>query len=432
MTAAALDRLLRLHPKSIDLGLGRVERLLGRLGRPERALPPVVHVAGTNGKGSVIAFLRAFIEAAGFRAHVYTSPHLVRFNERIRLAGEVIADDALAALLEECEEANTGDDITFFEITTAAAFLAFSRSPADVLLLETGLGGRLDATTVADPVLTVITSIALDHQHYLGDSIEQIAGEKAGILKKDVPCLVARQERKAAAAIVSAAEKAGAPLIHEGRDWYIRKTGDAMVYESGGVRRALPLPGLAGGYQMRNAAIAIAAADQLSKLTGRITVDDAAIRLGLKTVSWPARLQRLNTGPLAGMLAEGWELWLDGGHNPAAAKALAAHARTWRDKPLYLIFAMMRSKDPEAFLKPFEAKLAGLRAVAIPGEGGAYTAERLVEAAMAWRMAAETAESVATAVDDIVGGAPGPARILICGSLYLAGSVLRENGQEKS
>ncbi len=434
MTAAALERLLRRHPKSIDLGLGRIERLLDRLGNPERALAPVVHVAGTNAKGSVIAFLRAFIEAAGLRAHVYTSPHLVRFNERIRLAGEVIADDALAALLEECEEANDdggsgdgGGEITFFEITTAAAFLAFSRSAADVTLLETGLGGRLDATTVASPALTIITSIALDHQHYLGDGIEQIAREKAGILKKNVPCLVARQERKAAAVIAGEAEKIGAPLIHEGKDWYIRKTGKAMVYESAGVARPLPLPGLAGGHQMRNAGIAIAAADQLSKLIPGVTVANAAIRLGLKTVCWPARLQRLENGPLAGMLPEGWELWLDGGHNPAAAKALAAHARSWRDKPLYLVFAMMRGKDPEAFLKPFEAKLAGLRAVVIPGQGGAYPAQDLVEAARAWRMAAAAAENVAAAISDIVGGASGPARILICGSLYLAGGVLGKN-----
>lgn len=432
MTAALerLERLLRRHPRSIDLGLGRIERLLGRLGSPERSLPPVVHVAGTNAKGSVIAFLRAFIEAAGLRAHVYTSPHLLRFNERIRLAGEVIADDALAALLEECEEAIAGDEITFFEITTAAAFLAFSRTPADVLLLETGLGGRLDATTVVDPALTIITSISLDHQHYLGDTIEQIAREKAGILKKDVLCLVARQERKAAAAIVSAAEKTGAPLIHEGEDWYIRKTGDGMIYKSAGVKLPLPLPGLAGGHQLRNAAIAIAAADQLSKLIPGFTIPAAALKLGLKTVSWPARLQRLDSGPLAGMLPEGWELWLDGGHNPAAAKALAAHARTWRDKPLYLIFAMMAAKDPEAFLKPFEAKLAGLRAVAIPGEGGAYPAERLARAAKAWRMKAAAAESVQAAVAEIV-TAPKPARILICGSLYLAGHVLRKNEPEE-
>ncbi len=437
-SAAALERLLRRHPRSIDLGLGRIERLLDRLGNPERSLPPVVHVAGTNAKGSVIAFLRAFIEAAGLRVHVYTSPHLVRFNERIRIAGKVIADDALAALLEECEEANSdgdGDEITFFEITTAAAFLAFSRIPADVTLLETGLGGRLDATTVTEPALTIITSISLDHQHYLGDTIEQIAREKAGILKNCVPCLVARQERKAAAVIAGEAEKIGAPLIHEGKDWYIRKTHeaiheamhDAMIYESAGVARHLPLPGLAGGHQMRNAGIAITAADQLSKLIDGITIADAAIRLGLKTVCWPARLQRLENGPLAGMLPEGWELWLDGGHNPAAAKALAAHTRTWRDKPLYLVFAMMRGKDPEAFLKPFEAKLAGLRAVAIPGQENAYAAQDLARAAGNWRIAATASENVAAAVGDIVGGASGAARILICGSLYLAGSVLGEN-----
>ncbi len=424
---AVLDRLTSLHPKVIDLSLGRVERLLARLGNPERKLPTVVHVAGTNGKGSVIAFMRAMAEAAGRRVHAATSPHLVRFNERIRIAGEVIADDALVALLEECEDANGGAPITFFEITTAAALLAFSRAPADVVLLETGLGGRLDATNVLDkPALTVITSISLDHQKFLGDTLEEVAGEKAGILKPGVSCVVAKQTRKVTRLIAERAKEVGAPLIAEGKDWYMRTQGDGLIFEGAGKGPPLrlPLPRLVGGHQVRNAGLAVAALDALADLS----VPDGAMAMGLRTVEWPARLQRLVHGPLVEALPEGWELWLDGGHNAGAAKTIAAHTRQWRDRPLHLILGMLNSKDPVAYLQALEGKLGLLRGVAIPGEENSLGAQAIADAARTLRLDAEPAADVASALENLTGAAPDPARVLICGSLYLAGTVLRENG----
>ncbi len=419
---AVLERLTRLHPKLIDLSLGRIETLLGRLGHPQRRLPAVVHVAGTNGKGSVIAFLRAFLEAAGHRVHVYTSPHLVRFNERIRLAGELISDIELITMLEECETANGGDPITFFEITTAAAFLAFSRHPADLLLLETGLGGRLDATSVVErPALTVLTPISVDHQRYLGDGLEKIAGEKAGILKAGVACVVASQQRKVEKVIARRAAEQGAPLIREGKDWFVR---GGVVLSSGGKTRRLPPPALAGAHQVHNAGLAVACLDQL----GDFAVADAAIALGMKAVQWPARLQRLAGGPLVDILPDGWELWLDGGHNAAAARALARQARRWRERPLHLIFGMLRTKDPLAFLQPLAGKVNALRAVAIPGEESSLSAEETAAAAARLGIDAAAAVEIDAALQSLVDHFPGPARVLICGSLYLAGEVLRENG----
>ena len=404
-----------------------MERLLARLGNPEKQLPPVVHVAGTNGKGSVIAFMRAMAEAAGHRVHAATSPHLVRFNERIRIAGDEIADDALVALLEECEDANAGDPITFFEITTAAAFLGFARTTADVVLLETGLGGRLDATNVVDkPALTVITSISLDHQKFLGDTIEDVAGEKAGILKPGVSCILAKQTRKVTRLIASRAKAVGAPLIAEGKDWYMRKQGDGLIFEGAGdgPPKHLALPRLAGTHQVRNAGLAVAALDALPDLA----VADSAITMGLRTVEWPARLQRLAHGPLVDRLPDGWELWLDGGHNAAAAKTIAAHTRQWRDRPLHLILGMLDSKNPVAYLQALEGKVGLLRGVAIPGEENSFSAEAIAEAARMLRMDGEPAAGVGAALDSLTGAAPDPARVLICGSLYLAGTVLKENG----
>ncbi len=416
---------MSLHPKVIDLSLGRVETLLERLGNPQLALPPVVHIAGTNGKGSTIAFLRAMLEAAGYRVHVYTSPHLVHFNERIRLAGQLIDDDALFAVLEECETANAGDPITFFEITTAAAFLAFSRSPADIVLLETGLGGRLDATNVFDaPLLSIITPVSIDHQQFLGDTLEQIATEKAGILKADVPCILAKQERKADKAIAERATEISAPLLREGKDWFVRIAGDDMVFESGQKMRRLPLPSLTGTHQQRNAALALAALDMLPGFD----VPDAAAALGLKSAEWPARLQRLRHGPLIDLLPDGWELWLDGGHNAAAAKTLRTQTRQWRDKPLHLVFGMLNSKNPEDFLKVLEATIGQFRGIAIPGEENTLSAERVCQAAATWRMEAAPAADVSAAVADLVATSDVPARILIAGSLYLAGTILETNG----
>ncbi len=416
---------MSLHPKVIDLSLGRIETLLKRLGEPHRQLPPVVHVAGTNGKGSTIAFLRAMLEAAGYRVDVYTSPHLVHFNERIRLAGRLIGDDALSALLEECETANGGDPITFFEVTTAAALLAFSRTPADILLLETGLGGRLDATNViANPRLTIITPVSLDHQQYLGDSLREIAAEKAGILKSDVPCILARQERQADRAIAERATAISAPLSREGKDWFVRTAGDEMIFESAVATRRLPPPSLNGAHQQRNAALALAALDMLPGFT----VPDGAAASGLKNAAWPARLQRLRHGPLVDLLPDGWELWLDGGHNAAAAMTIRTQTRRWRDKPLHLVMGMLNSKNPEEFLKPLEARIGQFRGIAIPGEENTLSAERLCQAAATWRMNATPSADVAGAVADLIASSPVPARILIAGSLYLAGTILGANG----
>ena len=418
---------MSLHPKVIDLSLGRIETLLERLGNPQRKLPPVIHVAGTNAKGSVIACMRAMLEAAGYRVHVYISPHLVKFNERIRLAGELIEDKALAQVLEECETANGGDPITYFEITTAAAFLAFSRCPADVVLLETGLGGRLDATNVIEkPALTIITPVSIDHQQYLGDTLEEIITEKAGILRPGIACISSKQERKIEKKFCQQVEQANTPLFIEGRDWFVRKTGDTMIFESSHTgekqAREFPRPALTGSHQLRNAALAIAALDKLDGFD----IADSAIALGLKSVQWPARLQCLKTGPLVDLLPTGWELWLDGGHNAAAGKMIAAQARAWRDKPLHMIFGMLNSKDPGAYLTHLEGRLGQFRGVAIVGEENTLTAQDVTTSALVWRMDAKPAESIKAALSDII-NQPGEARVLIAGSLYLAGTVLQEN-----
>lgn len=442
-----LKRLHMLHPKVIDLSLGRIETLLARLGHPERSLPPVIHVAGTNAKGSIIAYMRAMLEAAGKRVHVYTSPHLVRFNERIRVAGREISDADLNAVLEECERVNAGDPITFFEITTAAAFLAFSRTPADVVLLETGLGGRLDATNVIDkPALTVITPVSEDHQQYLGDDIKDIAGEKAAIMKPGAPCVLCAQTRNVQRLMQEHARDVGAPLYGEALDWDVVLQGRARAAEGfafrrlgpagnrgGGVseKRIFPMPGLVGGHQVKNAGAAIAAIQVLNGLDLGFDVPDSAIAMGLKTVSWPARMQRLKSGPLLDLLpsggGEGWEIWLDGGHNPSAAKAIAAQIRAWRDKPLYLVFAMLRTKKPLDFLKPLEGRIDLLRAVAIPGEEASLSAAEAAAAGLGWRMDAAPAADVAQAIGDIVANGSRPGRILIAGSLYLAGHILKDN-----
>ncbi len=421
-----LERLKGLHPKVIDLSLDRVHRLLAALGNPQRQLPPVVHVAGTNGKGSTVAFLRAMLEAAGYRVHVYTSPHLVRFHERIRLAGALIDDDHLSRLLEECETANGGNAITFFEVTTAAAFLAFSRVPADVVLLETGLGGRLDATNVIDrPAVTAITRISYDHRQFLGESLTEIAGEKAGIFKPNVPVVLAAQpDAEALQALTRQAEAVGAP-IHA---WTAVPQPGGFRFESAVRQLDLPPPGLAGGHQIGNAGLALACLDHLP-----LTVDDAAIRRGLAAVEWPARLQRLTRGPLADSLPPDWELWLDGGHNDSAGEVLARQAVDWSAagtaRPLLLIYGMLASKDPYEFLAPLAPFAHALRSVAIPGEEASLTAEESAEAGRTCGILDTAAmDGVAAALADLTRTPRAtPARVLICGSLYLAGSVLAEN-----
>jgi dihydrofolate synthase/folylpolyglutamate synthase len=419
-----LERLHHLHPKIIDLSLDRILVLLERLGRPQDHLPPTIHVAGTNGKGSVIAFMRAILETAGHRVHVYTSPHLVRYNERIRLAGTEITESELAAVLTECERVNKGDSITYFEITTAAALLAFSRSEADVLLLETGLGGRFDATNVIDrPAATVITPVSMDHMHFLGDTIRRIAAEKGAIQKPGVPSIIAPQYEQAKAVLLQQAEAANARPFLYGRDWAVEPTADGMCYRSSQITLDLPQPGLVGRHQLINAGTAVACLEQFWALE----IPDTAIAEGLPAAQWPARLQRLDAGRMAAIMPDGWEIWLDGGHNPAAGEALAETLRAWDDKPLYLIFGMMQRKTPQHFLRPMTELVSALRAVAIDGQEGSFTAAEAADAATEVDIRSTPAPSVESALADIVATEKGPARILICGSLFLAGSVLAQD-----
>lgn len=422
-----LERLKGLHPKLIDLSLGRIERLLAALDHPELRMGPAIHVAGTNGKGSTVAFMRAMLEAAGYRVHVYTSPHLVRFAERIRLAGEIIDEPMLAEMLERCERANAGEPITFFEVTTAAAFLAFAETKADIVLLETGLGGRLDATNVlAAPLACTITPVSMDHEQFLGDSLAKIAFEKAGILKRNVPAIIAPQAPDAIAVIEARANDVGAPLLWHGRDWSAEGNDFSMVWQSGSRRMALPRPALPGAHQLINAGAAIAT---LATLKG-FAVNESAIRKGLETVQWPARLQRLTRGPLADLLKtmpHDCELWLDGGHNPSAGAALAAQAAQWRDKPLLIVSGMLKTKDASGFFRPLAKYVAAARTVTIPGEEASLSAEETAAAAARAGLTATPAASFDTAVVELARSSDRPARILICGSLYLAGHVLAEN-----
>lgn len=423
-TDPVLQRLWALHPKVIDLSLERIERLLRALGNPQDRLPPVIHVAGTNGKGSTIAYLRAIFEAAGKRVHVYTSPHLVRFNERIRLDGRLISDDALFDVLSECETANMGAPITFFEITTAAAFLAFASYPADVALLETGLGGRLDATNmVAHPLCTAITSISIDHTQFLGDTLAKIAFEKAGILKRGAPAVIGPQPAEASTVIEARAKELGVALTRYGREWSAEATPGGMIFRNANHSIELPKPGLAGAHQVFNAGVSLACLDHAP-----FAVDKAAIAAGLRQVEWPARLQRLTRGALVEALAlsPGSELWLDGGHNPGAGEVLGEAARNWSDLPLHLVFGMLNTKDGVGFLRPLAPHVARLRTVTIPGEASSLSAEEAAAIARQAGHKAEPAASLESAIAELA-AARRPMRVLICGSLYLAGRVLAEN-----
>ena len=423
-----LERLAKLHPRVIDLALDRIERLLAALGNPHQKLPPVIHVAGTNGKGSLVAYLRAMLEAAGYTVHAYTSPHLVHFHERIRLPGGPIGEAQLAAILEECERVNDGALITIFEIITAAAFLAFARHPADILLLEVGLGGRYDATNViARPAVTAITPVGIDHTQFFGTVLEDIAAEKAGISKRGVPVVVGRQRRAAEMVIERIARELDAPLARLDADWtWWPLANRHWHYESARHDFELPPPGLAGPHQFDNAATAIACIEQLSGFK----VPEAAIIAGVQKVEWPARLQHLTRGPLVERLPQGCELWLDGGHNEDCGIALAGMAQEWRraDKlKLHLIFGMLTTKDASGFVAPLKPFAASAHSVAIPGHAS-YSAREAADQAIKIGLACAPAESIEAAIDDVVRGLSGPARILICGSLYLAGEVLKENG----
>jgi dihydrofolate synthase / folylpolyglutamate synthase len=415
-----LERMMALHPKIIDLTLDRVWRLLAALDNPQDKLPPVIHIAGTNGKGSTQAMIRAGLEAAGHRVHAYTSPHLARFHERIRLAGELIDEDHLTQMLEACYAANDGANITYFEITTCAAFLAFARCPADFTLLEVGLGGRLDATNVvAKPALCIITPVSMDHEQYLGDTIAKIAGEKAGILKRGVTCVVGPQDEAGLEAIEVAAARVGAPLLIHGQHWHIAREGDRMVYQDENGLLDLPLPNLPGAHQIQNAGAALAALRHLGQ-------PDVTHEAAVSRAFWPARMQRLRHGPLVD-LAPRVELWLDGGHNPAAGEAIGAHLATLPQRATHLICGMLNTKDIGGYLRPMAPHVVSLQAVDIPDTPATLSAEETATAARMAGITASVAASVGAALADIAANDP-QARVLICGSLYLAGGVLRENG----
>jgi dihydrofolate synthase / folylpolyglutamate synthase len=430
---AIVARLTALHPKRIDLSLDRVQRLLAALNNPEKKLPPVIHVAGTNGKGSTIAFLRAILEAAGKRVHAYTSPHLVRFNERFRLGatgdGQLVTNEELIATLEDCERANAGAPITVFEITTAVGLLLFARHPADVLLMEVGLGGRLDATNVVDhPLATVITPIAVDHTDFLGDTLEKIATEKAGILKRGVPAIVAAQHREALAVIERQAARLSAPLKIAGEDWTATEERGRLVYQDDGGLLDLPAPKLYGRHQFENAGLAIATLRAVKPFK----MSPAEFEAGMIKADWPARLHRLSQGRLIELVPQGSELWLDGGHNPDGGRAIAAALADLEERvsrPLVLIVGMLANKDCEGFLRNFTGLARRMIAVPVPGAEKGLTAEAVADAARAIGLPATSRDNLDEALDaarklDL----DPPPRILITGSLYLAGEVLRKNG----
>ncbi len=411
---------MTLHPKVIDLTLDRMHRLLASLDHPERKLGPVIHIAGTNGKGSTQAMIRAGLEASGASVHAYTSPHLVRFHERIRVAGALISEPALSALLDECAQANGTDSITFFEITTAAAMLAFARTPADFTLLEVGLGGRLDATNVIDqPRLTIITPVSIDHQQYLGETLPEIAGEKAGIIKRGVPVIIGPQAPEGLAVIEAKAARMGAPILAYGQHWHVSEDRNRLIFQDETGLLDLPLPNLPGPHQVHNAGAAIAALRALGR-------DAAACEAAVTRAVWPARMQRLRHGPLVD-LAPDVEVWLDGGHNPAGGQAIAATLARMPKRPTHLICGMLNTKDVTGYMRPLAPLVTSLQAVSIPNEKNTLPAEATRDAALAVGIRAVAAISVAEALRAIVATDP-KARVLICGSLYLAGAILRENG----
>jgi dihydrofolate synthase/folylpolyglutamate synthase len=404
---ASLERLHKLYPKLIDLRLERLVRLLADLGDPHLSLPPVIHVAGTNGKGSVCAFTRAIAEAAGLRVHVYTSPHLVRFNERIRLAGELVSDELLAQALDEVEAANAANQITVFEAITAAAFLLFSRVPADLCVVEVGLGGKFDATNVVRPAACAITSISMDHQDFLGDRLDIIAAEKAGIIKQGVSVVSGCLAPPAMQVVEAAAVAAGAPLLQRGRDWDVTETATGLRLDG----LDLPRPSLLGAHQAENAGIAIGAL----RAAG-FDLPAATLALGLRNAEWPARLQRL-TGALLAQLPEGSQLWLDGAHNPGGAEVLAAQLAAW-DGPTTLIVGMKQSKDVAEFLRILMPHAARVIAVQEKEQHLALPVPEIIAASGG---VAVPGPDVHTALAQIT----APTRVLICGSLYLAGEVLK-------
>ena len=424
---ALLHRFTTLHPRAWDLGLERLERLLGDLGNPHHRLPPVLHVAGTNGKGSTVAFMRAMLEAGRKSVHAYTSPHLVRFNERIRLAGRLASDAELTDALLHCERVNADQAITFFEATTAVALHLFAEHRADATLLEVGLGGRLDATNVVDaPHMTAITPVSMDHMAFLGDSLEKIAAEKAGILKRDVTAVIGPQEPEAMEVIRAVAKRVGAPLVVHGQDFMAYEEHGRLVYQDGFGLMDLPLPRLSGRHQIINAGTAMACLRH-----SRFDLPDSAYAVAMGTVSWPARLQKL-TGDLAA-LAPSCDVWLDGGHNAGGGQALAEAMADLEDRlprPLYLVTGMLRTKDAGSFFRPFEGLARQVTAVPVPGHDKSLDTVSIAASASEMGTFGSISPSLEEALSEIEKASGEPARILICGSLYLAGHALDADGFE--
>ncbi len=428
-----IARLSTLHPERIDLDLARMHRLLERLDHPERRLPPVIHVAGTNGKGSTIAYLRAILQAARLRVHVYTSPSLVRINECFRLGkvggGTLVDDDELRGALEHCEQANAGAPITIFEIETAAAFWLFAQHPADVVLLEVGLGGRLDATNVIDaPLATVIAPVSMDHTEFLGDTLMTIAGEKAGIIKRRAPVICAEQTPEALAVIGQQARRMHAPMHAAGEDWHVNVERGRLVYQDDRGLMDLAAPKLFGRHQFDNAGLAIATL----RAQSTFKIEPAAFEAGIVNAEWPARMQRLASGALVAQAPQGCEIWLDGGHNAEGGRVIAAALGDLEERvsrPLVVIVGMMGNKDARGFLANFAGLTRHIIAVPIPDRDNAMPPDRLADATRALGMRVESAGSVDAALRSLTRLAyEVPPRILITGSLYLAGHVLSANG----
>jgi dihydrofolate synthase/folylpolyglutamate synthase len=428
-----IERLSTLHPERIDLDLARMHRLLERLDHPERRLPPVIHVAGTNGKGSTIAYLRAILQAARLRVHVYTSPSLVRINECFRLGkvggGTLVDDDELRGALEHCEQANAGAPITIFEIETAAAFWLFAQHPADVVLLEVGLGGRLDATNVIDaPLATVIAPVSMDHTEFLGDTLMTIAGEKAGIIKRRAPVICAEQTPVALAVIGQQARRMHAPMHAAGEDWHVNVERGRLVYQDDRGLMDLAAPKLFGRHQFDNAGLAIATL----RAQSTFKIEPAAFEAGIVNAEWPARMQRLASGALVAQAPQGCEIWLDGGHNAEGGRVIAAALGDLEERvsrPLVVIVGMMGNKDARGFLANFAGLTRHIIAVPIPDRDNAMPPDRLADATRALGMRVESAGSVDAALRSLTRLAyEVPPRILITGSLYLAGHVLSANG----
>ncbi len=432
-STAILERFRALYPREIDLSLERMRVLLGKLGHPEQRLPPVIHIAGTNGKGSTTAFLRAMLEAAGKSVHVYTSPHLVRFHERMRIGapggGKFVGEDELIEALLAIERVNADTPIPQFEITTAAAFQLFADHPADYLLLEVGLGGRYDATNVVpDPLVAAITSISMDHEKFFGDTIEKIASEKAGIVKRDRPVVVAPQRELVIDVIETEAARLNAPVLLANRDWIAHSEHGRLVYQDVDGLLDLPSPRLVGRHQFTNAGVAVAALR-----AAKLDIPTAAIESGLQNVEWPARMQRLTAGKLVARTRADAEIWLDGGHNPGAGLVIAEAMADLEERvprPLIMICGMLNTKDPAGYFQPFAGLAQRVYTVPVPSSAAGRDPGELAEVARAAGIDAIPVADVETALDSISAetGMPMPPRVLICGSLYLAGSVLDANG----